>query len=90
VLPETPNAAIGDPFNALNALNHFLISKIFCFSCQLNAMFLFISYKAISLAFFIQILFIYKWHARNLNVSFLAYNDPMVAACVHACMRACE
>jgi len=28
----------------------------------------------ISLASFIQILFIYKWHARKFNVSFLAYD----------------
>jgi len=31
-------------------------------------------FKAISLASFIKILFIYKWHARNFNVSFLGYN----------------
>jgi len=34
-------------------------------------------FKAILLASFIQILFIYKWHARNFNVSFLAY-DVMI------------
>jgi len=30
--------------------------------------------KAISLAPFIQIIFIYKWHSRNFYVSFLAYD----------------
>jgi len=65
------------------AFYHFLRIFIDC-QAEIASVYFYKYFKAISLAFFIQILCIYKWHAKNFNVLFFAYDVMIQVAAIRS------